>query len=110
MGEVVVTIPRRGEIWWGESLTDKGRPYLVLSRDGATAVRSRTVVAPVTTRIRSHKAELPLGADEGLMRDCVANFDEVFTIAKSLLTRRLGSLSGVRIHDLCSVMRASIDC
>ncbi|MEO6125684.1 MAG: type II toxin-antitoxin system PemK/MazF family toxin [Ilumatobacteraceae bacterium] len=107
---MVVTIPQRGEIWWGESPAEKGRPYLVLTRDGATAVRSRIVVAPVTTRIRSHPAELSLGLAEGLVRDSVANFDEVFTIAKSLLTWRLGSLGGVRIQELCSVMRASIDC
>lgn len=110
MGEVVVTRPRRGEIWWGETVELKGRPYLVLSRDISISARARAVVAPITSRRRGHAGELELGSADGLARNCVANFDEVLTLAVSLLTIRLGALDGVRIHEMCAAMRASIDC
>src|SRR5262245_26487579 len=51
VGEVVVI--RRGEVWWGEAPSDKGRPYLVVTRDAALPVLRRILVAPVTTRLRS---------------------------------------------------------
>lgn len=28
----------RGELWWGEAPDEKGRPYLVVSRDSANRV------------------------------------------------------------------------
>ena len=42
----------RGEIWWGEAPDATGRPYLVVSRDGANQVMRRVLVAPVTTVAR----------------------------------------------------------
>ncbi len=107
---MVVTGPLRGEIWWGETPTSKGRPYLVISRDSSIQARLRTVVVPVTTRLRHHDGELSLGPADGLSQECVANFDELVTFPLSVLTHRIGALDGVRIHEMCAVMRASIDC
>lgn len=42
MGTLVVG---RGEVWWGETPDDKGRPYLVVSRDAANATMRRVLVA-----------------------------------------------------------------
>ncbi len=42
----------RGDVWWGETPEEKGRPFLVVSRDSANAVMQRVLVAPVTRRVR----------------------------------------------------------
>lgn len=100
----------RGELWWGESPDEKGRPFLVVSRDAANAVMQRVLVAPVTTRIRSVPSELPLGEAEGLPRPSVASFDNLRPFPKSLLVRRLGAVTPERRDVLCAVAAATLDC
>jgi len=107
VGEVVVA---RGDVWWGESPDEKGRPFLVVSRDAANAVMARVLVAPVTSRARRVPSELSLGADEGLPRPSVASFDNLRPFPKSLLVRRLGALGPERRHELCVVAAATLDC
>lgn len=99
----------RGDLWWGEAPDAKGRPYLVVSRDGANDVMRRVLVAPVTTRVRGLPSELALGAAEGLPLDSVASFDNLRPFPKALLVRRLGSL-GPRQHEICRVAGATLDC
>ena len=100
----------RGEIWWGETPDEKGRPFLVVSRDAANAVMSRVLVAPITRRIRHVPSELEVGGDEGLPVDSVASFDNLRPMAKSLLVRRLGRLQPAREAELCRVAMATLDC
>ncbi len=107
MGAVVVA---RGELWWGEAPDEKGRPFLVVSRDSANAVMQRVLVAPVTSRIRSIPSELPLGQAEGLPMDSAASFDNLRPFPKSMLVRRLGALAPDRRHLLCAVAAATLDC
>lgn len=106
MGAVVVV---RGELWWLETPDEKGRPVLVVSRDEANLVMQRVMVAPVTRTLRSAPSQLPLGRDEGLPIDSVANFDDLASVPKSLLARRLGHL-GPRLPELCVRLRAMADC
>lgn len=107
MGTLVVT---RGELWWGESPDEKGRPFLIVSRDAANAVMQRVLVAPVTTMVRSVPSELPVGEAEGLPHSSVASFDNLRPFPKSLLVRRLGAVAPGRRHLLCAVAAATLDC
>ena len=107
MGALVVA---RGEIWWGETPDEQGRPFLVVSRDAANAVMHRVLVAPVTRRIRGIPSELPVGPDEGLPVKSVASFDNLRPFPKTMLVRRLGSLGRARHHELCQVAGATLDC
>jgi mRNA interferase MazF len=100
----------RGEVWWGETPEEKGRPFLVVSRDAANVVMQRVLVAPVTTRIRSIPSELPLGEAEGLPFASVASFDNLRPFPKGLLIRRLGALDPSRRHLLCAIAAATLDC
>ncbi|CAN5915298.1 type II toxin-antitoxin system PemK/MazF family toxin [soil metagenome] len=100
----------RGEVWWGEAPDERGRPFLVVSRDAANAVMQRVLVAPVTTRIRSVPSELSLGPDEGLPRASAASFDNLRPFPKALLVRRLGALGPERRSLLCAVAAATLDC
>ncbi len=100
----------RGEVWWGETAEEKGRPFLVVSRDAANLVMQRVLVAPVTTRIRGVPSELPLGEPEGLLLSSVAAFDNLQPFPKSMLVRRLGALGPERTRDICRVAGATLDC
>lgn len=100
----------RAELWWGESPDEKGRPYLVVSRDAANAVMNRVLVAPVTSRVRGAPSELPLGRAEGLPLDSVASFDNLRPFPTSMLVRRLGTLDAQRSHEICVVAGATLDC
>lgn len=99
----------RGEVWWGETPDQKGRPYLIVSRDAANRAMRRVLVAPVTTRFRGVPSELAVGAKEGLPVESAASFDNLQPFPKAMLVRRLGSL-GPRTHEICSVARATLDC
>lgn len=99
----------RGEVWWGETPDEKGRPFLVVSRDVANEVMQRVLVAPVTRRIRGLPSELSLGPSEGLAVESVASFDNLRPFPKALLTRRLGAL-GPRAHEICRAAGAALDC
>lgn len=99
----------RGDVWWGEAPDEKGRPFLVVSRDAANAAMRRVLVAPVTTRVRDLPSELALGADEGLPVPSVASFDNIRPFPKAMLVRRLGSL-GPRRHEICRAAGATLDC
>lgn len=100
----------RGEIWWGETPDEKGRPFLVVSRNSANAVMQKVLVAPITTRVRSVPSELPLGVADGLPHQCVASFDNLQPMPKAMLTRRLGAVEATRTHLLCDVAAATLAC
>ena len=53
---------------------------------------------------------MSLGSADGVPRDCVANFDNVRSIRKAMLTKRVGALAPGRWHEVCDAMRAAIDC
>lgn len=100
---------RRGEVWWAQLPAPvKSRPVVLVTRQRALEVRSFVVVAEVTTRVRGLPTEVPLGAVEGLPRECVVNADNLRTIAKSLLARRMGRLPPSKIDELNRALRFSL--
>ncbi|MBA7580727.1 putative endoribonuclease MazF2 [subsurface metagenome] len=100
---------RRGEIWWAELEPPAGRrPVVLLSRDEAYNVRSLVIVAPVTTRIRHIPSEVPLGIDDGMPQDCVANLDTITTIPKDCLQNRLTTISANKLKEVESAIRFTL--
>ena len=102
--------PGRGEVWWGEAADEKGRPYLVLTRDEAIPVLGTILVAPVTRTVRGIPTEVPLGSEEGLPSEGVATLDNVLTFPKAMLIRRMGVLAPSRREESCEALRAAVDC
>jgi mRNA interferase MazF len=101
---------RRGEVWF--AATPGGdRPVLVLTRDPVADRIQSIVVAALTRTRRDLVSELPLTATEdGLPTDCVVNFDNVHTIARSTFRRRIASLSDARMSQACRVLRDAVGC
>jgi mRNA interferase MazF len=105
-----VTEPARSEIWWGEASNEKGRPFLILTRDEAIPVLRAILVAPVTRTIRGIPTEVAVGAEEGLPAEGVAALDNILTFPKAMLVRRMGALAAGRRREPCEALRAVTDC
>jgi mRNA interferase MazF len=96
----------RGEIWW--AMLDKRRPVVIVSRDDVRGARQRTTVAPVTRTMRDLASELELDQRDGLPGPCVANCDELGTIPKARLIRRVGRLSELKLVELGDAVRFAL--
>ncbi len=104
-------LPRRGEVWWCEPPEIGRRPVVVLSRDVAIPRLRRTLVAPCTTTLRGLESEVILEPGEDpIGRRCAVNLDSVESIAIGLLVERIGTLSGIRMTQICDALRVATDC
>ncbi len=92
---------RRGDIYWAKLPEPSGkRPVLLVSRDQAYAVREKITVAEVSRTVRGISSEVPLGASEGLPQRCVVNADNLVTLPKTWLDKRVGALSRQKLQAL----------
>jgi len=57
---------------------------------------NKFVVVEITTTIRGIAEEVSLGPAEGLPKRCVANCDNVRTVARSMLAQKAGALAPSR--------------
>lgn len=103
-------VVHRGDVWWADVPGDKARPVLVLTRERFVARLTSLLVAPVTTTVRGIPTEVALGPDDGLPRDCAANFDNVFTLHRSSFERRITRLTEARMSEACRASRFAIGC
>lgn len=85
------------EIWWANLPAPAGkRPVLLLSRNHGYEYLNKFIVVEITTTIRSIPVEVMLGPREGLTKRCVANCDNLRTIARSAVGKRIGALHASR--------------
>jgi mRNA interferase MazF len=101
---------QRGEIWF--AATPGGdRPVLVLTRDPVASRIGAVVVAALTRTRRGLISELELLADrDHVPTDCVVNFDNVDTVARTTFRRRITSLPAARMSEACRVLAAATGC
>jgi mRNA interferase MazF len=89
---------RRGEVWWADINPPIGRrPVLLLSRDSAYNLRTSVTAALITRTIRDIPVEVALGLEDGLPAKCIVNLDEIITIRKSSLVRRITTLTSEKM-------------
>lgn len=98
------------ELWLMETPNQKRRPVLVVSRDEAIPFLNNVVVAPITSTVRNIPTCIPVGPDEGIDHDSVATFDNLATVPKSVLTKRLGKLGAGGRRRICEALDAVADC
>lgn len=95
-----------GEIW--QARLDKLRPVVVVSRDDPGGVRDRATIAPVTSSIRDAPTFVLLDHRDGLDRLCAINCDELNTLRKTELVRRIGRLSESKLAEVHAALRFAL--
>jgi mRNA interferase MazF len=100
---------RRGEIWWADLPAPHGRrPVILLTRDAAIGVRTSVTLVPLTGRRRGIPVEVTLGPGDGVARACVANADNILTVAKTRLIRRIGPLAPEKLRAIEDALRFAL--
>ena len=89
------------ELWWASLPRPVGRrPVLLLSRSGAYDYLNKFLAVEITSTVRSIAVEVLLGRAEGLSQRCVANCDNIRTVSRSALVKRIGQLAPRRVPEL----------
>jgi mRNA interferase MazF len=88
---------KRGELYLvrkqGSTDPRKQRVFVVVSRQALVDSRFSTVIcAPVYSRHDGLSTQVPVGPEEGLKMESSIHCDELVSLAKSALTRYVGSL------------------
>lgn len=102
---------RRGDVWLFEfQPPDKRRPVVVITRDSVIPFLHSVMVAPVTSTPRGISSEVLVGVEEGLKRVSAVNLDNVQTVPKGRLKKRLGRLGSAKMLDLCEALQVATGC
>jgi mRNA interferase MazF len=89
---------------------DKTRPVVVLTRDSALGYLDTAFVAPITSTIRGAPSEVTLSEVDGMKAPCAVNLHNATTVSQRRLGRRVASLGGRRMAEICAALRFSIGC
>src|SRR5271166_2335671 len=89
------------DLWWASLPEPAGRrPVLLISRNDAYSYLNKFLAIEITSTVRRIAVEVPLGRGEGLPSKCVANCDNVRTVPRSALTKRIGRLPPSRQSEI----------
>lgn len=100
----------RGEVWLAE-VGRKRRPVLVLTRTEVLEVRSLVTVAEISTTARGLAAEVTIDhVAVGLDDDSVVNCDGLHTVARTMLTTRVGHLNHQTMEQVCTAVAYALGC
>ncbi len=101
---------RRGEVWF--AATPGGdRPVLVLTRDPVADRIGAVVVAGLTRTRRDLVSELELTPEaDGVPSGCVVSFDNLHTLPRDALRRRITVLSEPRMILACQALNDALGC
>jgi mRNA interferase MazF len=94
------------EIWWAD--IDKRRPVVIASRDDPRGARGRATVAVITRTRRDIPTEVPVDERDGLPEASVVNCDELVTVPKTELDRRIGQLTDDRLRTFHRALRFAL--
>lgn len=101
----------RGDVWLYEFKTpDKRRPVVVLTRDSVIRYLQSVTVAPVTSTIHGIGSEVVVGEAEGLKHISAVNLDNVLTVSKERLQRRVGRLDPEKMDKICRALALATGC
>ena len=107
--------PRRGEIWMVNFSPGRGseqlgiRPALVIQNDVGNEYAATTIVAAITSTIKSYPVTVPLKKGEGgLPQPSMVNLAQILTLDKSRLQKRVGVLSSEIMENVDSAIKVSL--
>lgn len=110
---------RQGEVFWIDLGEPRGsapgyrHPHVVVQNNLFNQSRINTaVVCAITSNLARAAAPgnvLLRKGEAGLPRPSVVNVSQVFTVDKSELTERIGTLSGKRVLEIIEGMKLAIE-
>lgn len=101
---------KRGEIrWYKFKKPEKKRPVLILTRDSILEYLGEVTVVPVTSMIRDIPSEVYLSKADGMMKDCVVNFDHIQTVSKRKISALITMLSKEKLFQVRDAISFAID-
>jgi len=89
---------------------DKQRPVLVLTRSSALHFLNRVTVAPITTTVRDIPTEVVLDDADGMRARCAVSLDNVITVPRAGLGRRLTGLGPKKLAQVCRALDFALGC
>jgi mRNA interferase MazF len=78
---------------------------LILTRSTATSQLSNVTIAPLTRTIHNVESEVILSPEEGLPSVCAVSLENILTIRKSSLDRRIARLSVNTMKQVFEALR-----
>lgn len=105
---------KRGELYRVERPTRRDpkrfRVFVVVSRQVLIDSRFSTVMCtPVYTAYDGLATQVPVGVEEGLKHESSIHCDEIVSLAKSMLSNYIGSLSPQKLGQLNRALRIALD-
>jgi mRNA interferase MazF len=88
---------------------DKSRPAVLLTRPEVLGFREWVSVAPITSTVRGLSVEVPVGQANGIDHPSVVNCDNIATVHRSDIGRRLGYLLDTQELALAAAVIAAFD-
>ncbi len=111
MEENVLASPKRLDIYLADLHPTCGsvqygyRPVVIIQNDKGNETSATVIVIPITGKIkRSMQTHVILGTDTGLLRESTVLCEQIQTIDKSQLRRKVGAVS--KAEDIKAIRRA----
>lgn len=86
------------------------RPAVILTRDSAIPLLNQVVVAPATRTIRGIPSEVRLSQSDGMPEECALSADNLQIVSKSVIRKRITTLSPARLDELCKALHFALGC
>ena len=91
------------------AVLDKPRPVLILTREQVRPYLTAVTVAPITTTIRGLSTEVVVGTANGLDHKSVVSCDNITTVPRTAIGRRLGHLHPDQEPELAQAIAVAYD-
>lgn len=87
----------------------KSRPSVVLTRELALPHANWITVAPITSTRRGLRSEVPVGGENGIDHDSVINCDNIQSVPRTAIGRRVGQLTIEQEQQLTAAIRHAFE-
>lgn len=113
----MTSYPMRGEVYWVKldpvigSEISKTRPAVVISNDTGNRYSDRVIVAPLTSKgfDKVYPFEVKITAGDNISDASKILLDQIRTIDKSRLGKKIGMLSHKKMEEVNQAIRISLD-
>lgn len=97
---------RQGDVRWTEMPDPYGRrPVVILTRTDAVGHLTNVTVAPLTRTVGETDSEIILSPEQGVPTVCAVSLDNIMTILKAAVGRRITKLDVATMNDVFRAIR-----